>query len=116
MDNDGAESDDPLKMMLQQRVPMIDSGANINTLKLTNAQVAAMLVRAKLAGVDAVLLLGITFETTTSCLRLATSQWAADTGVAVYFTAGLHPCFAKFWSDDTTSSLTNVLSHERCVA
>ncbi|KAJ9459168.1 hypothetical protein DIPPA_08303 [Diplonema papillatum] len=116
MDNDGAESDDPLKVMRQQRVPMIDSGANINTLKLTNAQVAAMLVRAKLAGVDAVLLLGITFETTTSCLRLATSQWAADTGVAVYFTAGLHPCFAKFWSDDTASFLTNALSHERCVA
>ena len=75
-----------------------------------------MLQRAHAAGVAAVIVTGCSLASSAAARALVDRQRDATTAPALYFTAGVHPHYAKNCGPDTVQRLKELALHERCVA
>eukprot|EP00775_Hariotina_reticulata_P014325 gene14325-51_t len=95
-------------------VPLIDIGVNLvdHSFDKASWDRAAVIDRARAAGVAAIVVTGCTVKSAQAARDLCESV----KDYPLYFTAGVHPHNAKDCNDSTLEELKHLAAHERCVA
>lgn len=91
---------------------MIDIGANL-TNKSFNHDIEEVLERARLAGIEKIVVTGSCFESNRDALDLAKQKTNDD---FLYSTAGLHPHHASDWNGEITEQIDQLLLNDSVVA
>ncbi len=87
---------------------LFDSHCHLHDQKF-DADRDEVLTRAHDSGVSAILTLGDTLKASRAAIQLAENE------PSVYAAAGIHPCNANCWEDETEDELRQLLNHERVI-
>ncbi len=106
----------PVPLCPRAPVPLIDSHCHLADPAFDSDR-AAVLARARSAGVEAIVCVADTVAASGRCLELAASHGAArDAGPQLAATAGLHPHHASDFGDATAGALARLLADPLVVA